>query len=220
MDTPPILVVAPHCLDEVLGCGGTMARHAAAGGRIEVLVLFGDGTGHDAARREAAQQAAGVLGIARFHFGGLPEGRGDTVALVDVIGKIEREVRDLRPATVYVPHGGSLHIDHQITFRAAVTATRPLPSSPVRNIYATEILSSTEWGPAATSAPFRPNRFIDVAATLERKIKALECYRGEMRDPPHSRSIDSVRAQARLRGTSVGLEAAEAFEVVREIDTA
>jgi LmbE family N-acetylglucosaminyl deacetylase len=220
MAQPSILVIAPHCLDEVLGCGGTLAREADSGARIAVVVLFGDGTGPDAPRRAAIQQAAGVLGIGRFRFGGLPESRGDTVPLVEVVGIVERQVREMRPDTVYIPHGGSLHIDHQVTFRAAVTATRPLPDSPVRKVYATEILSSTEWAPATTSTPFRPNRFVDIEATLKRKMQALEYYRCEMRDPPHSRSVDSVRALARLRGTSVGIEAAEAFEVVREIDAA
>jgi N-acetylglucosamine malate deacetylase 1 len=211
-----VLVIAPHCLDEALGCGGAIARHADAGDRVEVLVPFGDGTGVDAARRQAASTAAGILGVAALHFLGLPEGRGDTIPLIDIVLQIERRLGEFQPETLYVPFGG-LHVDHQTAFRAGVTAARPLPGRSLRAVYAMEILSSTEWAPAGIADAFRPTRFVDIAGTLERKMQALAAYGAEMRAKPHSRSLESVRALAALRGVSVGLGAAEAFEVVRQV---
>jgi LmbE family N-acetylglucosaminyl deacetylase len=212
-----ILVIAPHGLDEALGCGGAMARHADQGEEVHVLILFGDGTGRDAARRTSAQKAAQILGVRPPRFAAFPENRSDTVPLVEIVGAIERCVAEIKPEVVYVGHGGNLNIDHQASFRGAVTALRPVPGSNIREIYAYEILSSTDWAPPGFGAPFRPTRFVDIAAQLERKLKALETYGDEMRPAPHSRSLDGARALAFLRGGTVGFAAAEAFDVVREV---
>jgi LmbE family N-acetylglucosaminyl deacetylase len=210
-----VLVIGPHGLDEVLGCGGTIARHVDDGDKVDIFLLFGDGTRRDAARRVAAAEAASILGAAPPTFGGLAEGRGDTLPLIDVVSKVEAAVTAAKPSVVYVGFGGSLHVDHQVTFRAAVTAIRPLPGATVRAIYAYEILSSTEWAPGPMG--FRPNRFVEISRQLDRKMAALAKYGAEMRPAPHARSPEAVRALAVSRGASVGLAAAEGFEVVREI---
>lgn len=211
-----ILVIAPHGLDEALGCGGTMARHADEGDKVHVLVLFGDGSGRDAARRQNAARAAQLLGAEAPRFSGFAENRSDTIPLVEVVGAIERCVVELKPEIVYVSHGGNLNIDHQTSFRATATALRPVPGSSVGAIYAYEILSSTDWAPEGFGAGFRPNRFVDITHQLERKMKALETYGDEMRPAPHARSLDAVRALARLRGGTAGFAEGECFSVVRE----
>ena len=213
----PVLVIAPHALDEVLGCGGTMALHAGAGAAVHVLVLSGDGSGHDAKRRAAALEAATILGTQAPRFGGFPENRGDTVALAEFIAAVERTVNDIRPGTVYVSHGGNLNIDHQIAFRAAATALRPMPGSPIRGFYGYEIASSTDWAPPGFGEPFRPGRFVDIAGVLEHKLRALDVYAFELRPEPHARSRSAIENLARTRGASVGLAAAEAFTILREI---
>lgn len=212
-----ILVICPHALDEVLGCGGTIATHAGLGDRVDILVLFGDGSGLDATRRIAAPEVAKILRSNPPRFVGFPENRSDTVPLVEVVGAVERAIAAIKPATLYVPHGGSLNVDHQTTCRAAVTAARPVPQHPVRAIYGYEILSSTEWAPPQLGEPFLPARFVDISRTLELKLKALEVYAAEMRPPPHARSMAGVHAQATSRGHNVGILAAEAFTVIREL---
>jgi LmbE family N-acetylglucosaminyl deacetylase len=210
-----ILVIAPHGLDEALGCGGTMARHADEGDAVHVLILFGDGTGRDAARRVNAGKAAKILGAQPPRFASFPENRSDTIPLLEVVGAIEKCVNDLKPVVVYISHGGNLNIDHQTSFRAAVTALRPVPGSCIRDIYAYEILSSTDWAAGATGPNFAPNRFIEITRQLERKLTALESYGDEMRPEPHSRSLAAVRAMAGVRGGTAGFGAAEAFMLVR-----
>lgn len=212
-----VLVLAPHAMDEVLGAGGVMALHADAGHRVETLVLFGDGSGLDAGRRIAAPAAAAILGAASPRFAGFPENRGDTVPLIDVVGAVEKALSDIAPQILLVPHGGNLNIDHHITFRAALTAARPLPGHPVRAIYAYEVASSTEWSSPALGPTFLPNRFVDVGAAEARKLEALDCYCAEMRSAPHPRSVEGIGAQLRHRGSGVGCVAAEAFVVVREV---
>lgn len=219
-DTAPILVVAPHGLDEVLGCGGTIARHTAAGRTVHVLVLCGDGTGLDGERREAAVQAAMLLGAEPPRFAGFPENRSDTIGLGEFIGAVERTVTELRPGAVYVSHGGNLNIDHQTAFRACATALRPMPGGPVADFCAYEIPSSTDWAPPGFGEPFGPTRFVDIAPVLDKKIAALQLYAFDMRPQPHARSITAVANLAHARGASVGLAAAEAFMVLRQIERA
>ncbi len=217
MPNGPVLVVAPHALDEVLGCGGAIALAAAAGRTVHILVLCGDGSDHDGRRREAAGRAAKLLGAEPPGFAGFPENASDTVPLGKVVEVIERVVGELRPETVYVAHGGNLNVDHQTAFRATATALRPVPASPVAEFLAYEIASSTDWAPPGFGAPFVPNRFVDIERVLERKLAALEVYAFDMRPEPHARSITALANLARSRGASVGLRAAEAFMVLRSM---
>lgn len=223
-----VLVVAAHPDDEVLGCGGTIARHAADGDEVHVLLVAEGATSRDPERdpqargqeiealQDAAARAAQILGAEAPRFAGLPDNRLDGVDLLEVVKMVEGAVAELRPAVVYTHHGGDLNVDHRIVHRAAVTACRPLPGSCVRAVYAFETVSSTEWASSAGDA-FHAARFVDITRHLEVKKRALACYASEMRAFPHARSIEAVEALARLRGASAGVEAAEAFSVVREV---
>jgi LmbE family N-acetylglucosaminyl deacetylase len=222
---PTVLIIAAHPDDEVLGCGGAMAKHAAGGDTVHTLFLA-DGVsarpvdGGRAAidgRKEAAARAAQALGVEPPRFLDLPDNRLDTMALLDVVRPVEDMVAALLPAIIYTHHSGDLNIDHRIAHQATMTACRPLPSSPVVAIYAFEVASSTEWASPNTGAPFRPTRFIDIDRELECKLSALACYEGEMQPFPHSRSAQALEALARWRGASAGVAAAEAFEVLRQI---
>ncbi|MGD0026259.1 MAG: PIG-L deacetylase family protein [Xanthobacteraceae bacterium] len=225
--TDRVLVVASHPDDEILGVGGTLARHAAEGATVDVLIMAEGATSRDVKRdpaaragelsalQDAARRAATILGLRPPRFGGLPDNRMDSLDLLDVIKLVEAMVAELRPNVVYTHHAHDLNIDHRITHEAVLTACRPLPGSGVSAIYAYETVSSTEW--AVAGGGFQPNHFVDVTAQLDRKIEALGVYTTEMRPAPHARSIEAVRALARVRGSSVGVEAAEAFAVIRQI---
>jgi LmbE family N-acetylglucosaminyl deacetylase len=126
-------------------------------------------------------------------------------------------VSDLQPSAVYTQHGGDLNIDHLVTYRATLTATRPMEGTPVKAVYAYEVASSTEWAFQKFSPPFHPSVFVDINDTLEKKIEGMQHYESEARPFPHPRSPEALRAIAHRWGSVVGLKAAEAFEVVREI---
>lgn len=212
-----LLVVAPHALDEVLGCGGVLAQATQAGIPAASLVLFGDGQRHDARRREAAGIAAGILGTEPPRFAGFPENRGDTVPLSQIIGVIETTLGKISPTHLYVPFANSLHIDHRITAQAAITAARPLPGSSIRELMAYEIISSTDWMPPTNGAGFTPDSYVDIGDELARKLEAIEIYSFEMRPEPHARSAAAVERLAKVRGNTVGLPAAEAFVTLRRV---
>lgn len=227
MDGRSVLVVAAHPDDDVLGCGGTIARYRAAGAQIHVGFLADgvssrsdDGVPDPEAlrrRRDAAKRACEILGEVSVSFGDLPDNRMDTVPLLTTAQEVEALVDEHRPDTVLTHHAGDLNIDHRLTHQAVVTACRPQPGHSVMTLLCFEVASSTEWQTPDRPPAFAPNWFVDISATLERKLEALEAYVDELRDWPHARSRQAVEHLARWRGATVGAEAAEAFVLARHL---
>ena len=219
-----ILAVVAHPDDEVLGAGGTLARHVTNGDAVHIVFLTdgvgarGDDKAAAERRAKAARLAAARLGAREPHFLGFPDNRLDQIDLLDITQAIERIIEMTAPSTIYTHHAGDLNIDHVLCHRAVLTACRPLPSSTVRRIFAMEVSSSTEWASPTPGNAFMPTRFVDISGTQKVKRQALEAYAEEMRVFPHSRSYEAVEALATWRGASAGLRAAEAFMVVREIE--
>lgn len=223
-----ILVIASHPDDEVLGCGGTIARLTQGGEEVSLVVL-GEGLtsrtdgsertppGRSAAIDDDCRAAGRILGLHDVVFFHLPDNRFDTVPLLDIVKKLEGVIAETRPSVIYTQHGGDLNIDHAITFRATLTAVRPLRGRSVRSLLAYEVPSSTEWAFGQFSPRFCAQRFVDITATLDAKIRAMQAYQSEARPSPHPRSSESLIANARRWGSMVGLDAAEAFAVVWEI---
>lgn len=224
----PVLVVAAHPDDEILGCGGTAAR-LVQDGRTVYFAILGEGITSRHENREAAdpmcssllhrnaQAAAAIIGVKDILLYKLPDNRLDTVPLLQVVKIVEEVVEKLKPEVIYTHHPGDLNVDHGVIHRAVLTATRPMAGQAVREIYAFEVPSSTEWAFGSLQPPFRPNVFVDVTATLEAKIAAMACYETESREFPHPRSPEALRSAARRWGSVVGFPAAEAFELVRSI---
>jgi len=216
------LVIAPHPDDEILGCGGVIARHQSLGEEVSVLVVSrGISELFESELIETTRQelraAHEILKISQTQFLDFPAPRLDTIPrheLADAIGKVIREVQ---PNIVYLPHHGDLHIDHQAVFRAAMVACRPINNCSVRRVLSYETLSETEWGAPFASEAFVPNVFVDITPYLSRKLEAMASYRSQLKSPPHSRSLQAVEAQARLRGSTISVSAAEAFMLIRDI---
>lgn len=218
-----VLVVAAHTDDEALGCGGTIARHVAEGDIVYAVFLADgvtsrpDATAEELEQRNAAaEKAHKILGITKAYMLGFPDNRMDSVPLLDIVQKLEAVIQEIKPQIVYTHHYGDLNIDHRITHQAAITASRPVPGSSVKEIYAFEVLSATEWNTPGAK-PFTPNVFVDISQYLEVKINALEAYKMEMREPPHPRSLTNAKRFAESRGNTVGINAAEAMLAIRVI---
>jgi LmbE family N-acetylglucosaminyl deacetylase len=215
--------VAAHPDDEVLGCGGTLARHAAAGDEVHVCLVAegltsrpsGGNAGALADLAAAARRADALLGVRDTVLLGLPDNRLDELARLDVIQRIERVLASVQPEVVYTHAACDLNLDHQIVHEAVLTACRPIPDQRVKRILCFEVPSSTEWRGAGSGPAFVPNWFVDISATLAAKRAALGEYAGEMRPWPHARSIEACEHLAGWRGASVGVAAAEAFMLAR-----
>ena len=221
-----VLVVAAHPDDEVLGCGGAIAKHAQRGEDVAVCFLSDGVTSRESEadhapelhrRRAAALEAARILGVAEVRFGSLPDNCMDSIDLLTIARAVEAHIREFGPATVYTHFAGDLNVDHRLTHEAVMTACRPQPTSGVVTVLQFETTSSTEWrAPSATFA-FQPDWFVDIDATLHTKLEALDAYAEELRLWPHARSREALEHLARWRGATIGRAAAEAFVLARHI---
>ncbi len=216
------LVLAPHPDDEVLGCGGTMARIVAAGGTVDVAIVtrgrpprFDDAQA-DRVRAEA-EQAHRRLGVAQTHFLDLPAAELDRMAQADLNHAIAKVVKAVEPDTLFVPFVGDLHIDHRLVFEAALVAARPRGSHYPRRILAYETVSETNWSAPTLAPAFHPNVFVDITDYLEAKLAAFACFESQCQPPPDERSLETLRALATVRGSTVTRVAAEAFMLIREV---
>lgn len=223
-----VLVVAAHPDDEILGVGGTVARHAAAGDAVYALIL-GEGQTSRGARREDTdsavvdslhrntQESADKVGLRKVFFADFPDNRFDGVDLLDIVKAVEKVVEELRPQIIYTHYSGDLNIDHQCTARAVLTATRPIGAYCVEELYAFETLSSTEWAFDYSGQPaFCPNVFVDITDYYDRKEQAIRCYVSELCASPHPRSLEGMDALSKTRGMTAGMARAEAFMLIRK----
>ncbi len=224
-----VLVIAAHPDDEVLGCGGTIARHVQDGDCVNVLILAegitsrGPQEGQDKHKkdllklRRSAEKANEILGVSRLVFMSLPDNRMDSIDRLDVVKIIEGFLEKYKPSVIYTHHSGDVNVDHRYTHEAVITACRPTPNFCVKRLLFFEVASSTEWQIPSSAPVFCPTWFVDISLTLQLKLKALQAYITEMRDFPHSRSIKAIESLACWRGATIGVEAAEAFVLGRNI---
>jgi len=228
-----ILVVAAHPDDEVLGCGATLAAAIRAGAHAKVLILAqGITARYDAVDDEVAAEvqrlyesaraANGILGVKPDDviFGDFPCMGMNAQPFIAIVQTVKKVVQAYKPDVVYTHHPGDYNVDHRVAFDAAVFATRPCPGEHYpRRVYSFEVPSSTEWAWQARE-PFAPAVFVDVEATIDRKIEAMNAYASEVRAYPHPRSPEALRIIAQKRGLDAGLRYAEAFQLIRAIQDA
>jgi len=226
-----VLIIAAHPDDEILGMGGTILKHTSQKDNVTIVYMA---TGITARRssneiksneekkfqkkilelRKDSLKAANLLNVKNVKFYDFPDNQMDSITLLNVVKAIEKEIKSVKPERVYTNHYGDLNVDHQIVSNATLTACRPL-NGPVKEILSFEVLSSTEW-----SYPnvFKPNYFVNIKKQLKKKIQAMEQFKDEIRDFPHPRSSKNIEFVAGRWGTVAGLEAAEAFEIIRKIE--
>lgn len=221
-----ILVIAAHPDDEVLGCGGTMAKLAREGNEIYTLMMGEGLTARDKKRdrglrkkelnelKKQIDSANRMLGVKEIFIHNFPDNRFDSVDLLDIIKKIEEVKRKIKPEVVFTQHEKDLNIDHQILYKAVLAATRPMVGETVKEIYSFEALSSTEWNYPLN---FLPDVYFEISDTLELKIKAMKIYKSELKDFPHPRSLEGIKLNARYWGMRVGQKHVEVFKTVRVI---
>jgi LmbE family N-acetylglucosaminyl deacetylase len=223
-----ILILAAHPDDEVLGCGGTIARFTNEKRDVYIAIL-GEGVTSRYTHREQAdirelenlhdssKRVSKLLGVKELFLHDLPDNRFDTIPLLNIVKIIEALIDKIKPSVVFTHHGGDLNIDHSITHRATLTATRPIAGNSVKQVYAYEVPSSTEWVFGQFAKDFHPNVFINIESSIEKKVQAMEIYESEVRAFPHPRSPEALRTVAKRWGCVSGLGTAEAFELIREI---
>ena len=217
-----VLVVAPHADDEVLGVGGTIAKYIDEGNEVYVCVIT---TGHpsmfpqevlDKLRNEAIESHK-FLGVKQTYFLDLPAVMLSEVPKHEVNQKINGVIDEVQPDVVFIPHFGDMHLDHYIVSQASMVGVRPIKNHRILEVYSYETLSETEWNIPHVTNAFIPNTYIDITDYLDKKKIAMEHFTTQLTEFPHPRSIEAIESLAKLRGSTIGVKAAEAFCLVRRI---
>ena len=222
-----VFVFAAHPDDEVIGCGGTIAKLTQLGFKVYVT-FFSDGESSRSKkknikklilqRKKAAIKSSKILGIKEIFFHKFPDNQLDKIPILEIIKLIENYIKKYKPEMIFTHFNDDLNIDHQIISKATITACRPQNKNPVKKLFFFEVPSSTEWQiKNKKNKIFNPNWFEDISKTKEKKIKALKVYKSELRTWPHPRSIKGITSLMQWRGSTSGFEAAEAFMLGRSI---
>jgi len=219
-----ILAVVAHPDDETLGAGGTLAKFSQSGVSVFAMCMT-DGVSarftvkevDRVTRKKAALGASQVLGFEWLFFGNLPDNELDQVSLLKIIKTVEEIKSKIKPTIVITHSPSDLNVDHRVVSHAVLTAFRPVPGEVLSEIIFMEVPSATDYGHPDMFGNFKPNYYIDIELEWSKKIQALEVYKDEIYDSPHSRSISGIDALSILRGHQVGINRAEAFQIIRKI---
>lgn len=218
------LVVAAHPDDEILGCGGTIAKLISKGSKVKILFMSNGVSSRSSNiknsiknRKNAAKKSSKFLGCLNPIFYDFPDNKMDSVPLLKIIKKIENVINDFKPDTIFTHFNLDLNVDHQVTSKAVITAARPQRLCSVKNIFFFEILSSTEWL-INTLPKLNPNYVVNIEKFLNKKKKCLSFYSEEIKPSPHSRSFQCIDAFDKFRGETNGFNYAESFHIQRILD--
>lgn len=216
------LVISPHPDDEIIGCGGIIAKRALQGNNVYVCIVSNGcpplySEEYNQSEMEEMKKAHGILGIKKSFVLGFPSAMLDKVEQYKINTAIEDVVEHTKAEEVFIPHSGDIHKDHKIVSAASLVALRPRPGTKVKRVLSYEVLSETDWdGPFAHNA-FIPNVYEDITGTIQAKTEAFKEYKSQIKPFPSARSAEAVKALSMHRGAVVGFNNAEAFMLIREI---
>lgn len=217
-----ILIIAAHPDDEILGCGGTILKLKEKN-NIRVIFLTDGVSARKSNKKMKNKRKKECLDLFKYlkldkpYFLNFPDNQLDKIPLLKIVKKIEKILVNFKPNIIFTHFENCLNIDHQIAYKATITACRPLKKSSVEKILSFEVLSSTDWA-AFNNKSFQPNYFVNITNQIKDKIKSISFYKSELRKYPHSRSLKAIETLSRSRGTSAGFKFAEAFFIVRELE--
>lgn len=216
-----IAIIAAHPDDEAFGCGGTISRYKSQGAYI-CFFWMTDGIGARsqnkedlAIRKSGCDRALSFIKPYYYKHENFPDNKLDAVTFLDLVQSVERFIAHTKPEVIFTHFINDLNIDHSLTCRAVLTATRPGSSTFVKEIYSFEVASSTEWSVGPNY--FVPDTYVDISPYIEQKKRYLDCYKDEMRQYPHPRSIENIIALNQIRGAHMNLNYAESFMTLRRV---
>ena len=223
--TQAICAIVAHPDDEILGCAGTLMYYKKLGHPVHILILGEGSTSREVERnsenlneceelKKNAFKALQTMGLDSVDFGDFYDNRFDHHDLLDIVKRVEEFIQQYKPWIVFTHFANDLNIDHKICNQAVLTATRPLVGQSVKEVYAFETLSATEW---QFPLSFQPDTFVNISDFLELKCQAMLAYSNEIRDFPHPRSLQGIRLNAEYWGMRVGYPFVEAFSTLRRL---
>lgn len=233
-----ILIIAAHPDDEVLGMGGTIKKYTSNGHEVKIVFMatgifsrrttkYENSTNYKVDKKTTmkmkkeltalqndAKKASKIMGVTNTEFMNFPDNEMDKISNLEVTKKIEGIIEKFQPGIVFTHSPYDINIDHRVLYNATITATRPIKDCKVKDVFAFEVPSSTEW---YFPSKFSANIFVDISKELPTKLRALEAYKNEIKDYPHPRSVKALEIISKRWGTVSGYAAAEAFMLVRSL---
>lgn len=219
-----VIVISAHPDDEVLGCGGTLLKHKKAGDEIAWLIstnIFehqGFSNKKIKSRQKEIDKVSRSLGVSEVFKLDYPTMCLTDESLINMIPKIGKIFNNFKPEIIYVLNRSDAHSDHSITFKAVIACTKSFRYPFIKKVLMYECLSETEFGAALPENIFIANYFVDISAYIKDKLKLMKIYDSELGKHPFPRSIANIKALAHFRGASVGVQYAEAFQLLKYID--
>ncbi len=214
-----VLVIAPHNDDEILGCGGTMAKYAKKGDEVIVCEVTAGDLDDPIVQlqKSEAKMSHDLLCVAETVFMDLPVVGLKELTTRELNAQFLKLIQEIKPDVVFMPHKGDMHIDHRMVIEAAMVAMRPVSCPNLKAIYAYETLSETEWNIPCADNAFIPTVYSDITNEIDLKINAMKCHGSQLCDYPHPRSLEAIKALAMHRGSTLCMAYAEAFMIIREV---
>ena len=217
-----VLIVAPHPDDETLGCGGTILKHKANGDEIYWLIVtnisqdYGWDEERVKERQKEIDKATIGYGFDETFKLDFPTTRLDEVPMGNIISKISEVFNKIKPNILYVNNRSDIHTDHQVTFQAIMSCSKNFRYPFIKKILMYETLSETEFAPALNEFTFTSNVFIDISEYFRKKLDIMKIYDSEIMSSNLPRSLSSIEALARFRGSRIGKKYAESFILIYE----
>lgn len=214
------LVIAPHLDDETIALGGTIKKITTSKLDIHVLIVGGHlpplykKEDYIITKRESFK-ALRKLGVKNYYYLDLPATQFHKEHYETMNSKMNKIIKKVNPKTVFIPFPDR-HIDHRTVFDCAMVNTRPNTKKYPNYVLSYETLSETHWNAPYIEPNFVPDFFVNINKTIDSKLKALKCYKSQIKGNS-SRSLLSVKALAKFRGSQNGCEYAEAFKLIRAI---
>lgn len=218
-----VLVVAPHPDDETLGCGGTILNHKESNDNVFWLLITKANQAITDIPNIVEKQKSNVekvnvrYGFEKlFHLDFLTT-ELERYPIGQLISEISKIINETKPEIIYLPHCSDIHSDHSTVFQATISCTKNFRYPFIKKVLMYETLSETEFAPALSGSTFIPNVFVDITNHIDKKIEIMKLFTTEIMEFPLPRSFSSIKALARLRGSRIGVEYAEAFQLLLEI---
>jgi LmbE family N-acetylglucosaminyl deacetylase len=219
-----VIIISAHPDDETLGAGGTILKHKKNGDEVNWLIVTdvfeNEGFSKDRvlSRQKEIENVSKLYSFNNVYNLGYPTMKLNDTILVELVNKISRIFQELEPEIIYVMNRSDAHSDHRIVFDAVMSCTKSFRYPYVKKVLMYECLSETEFAPILPERVFQPNYFVDISDFLKKKIEIMKIFDSELGEHPFPRSIKNIEALATYRGATIGVNYAEAFQMIKYID--
>ena len=219
-----VIVISAHPDDETLGAGGTILKHVDNGDNVFWLIVTnvfedqGFSKERVAGRQKEIRKVEGLLGIKKTFLLNYPTMTLSSGSILKMVPEISAVFSEVKPEIIYTLNRSDAHSDHRIIFDAVMSCTKSFRYPYIKQVLMYECISETEFAPALAEKAFLPNYFVDITKYMDKKNEAMRVFESELGEHPFPRSLDNIRALAHFRGASVGVQYAEAFQLLKYID--